>query len=170
MARSVPQHEEGLYLVWSVWPTTQCPLGPVSYQQVGAEGGHCFGLESRPRCSALTAAHQAGWRLREVAETSGRPSLAALELYLDQDAAHEKAEAARSLLGGDHRAILRSPRLAGACARCRRVTPSPEQRSPSRKPQQPRLKRPMGTTGNEPQSCGPCSARQSLHRCLAGEP
>jgi integrase len=37
---------------------------------------------------------------REVAEISGHRSLAALERYLDQDAAREKAEAARSLLVG----------------------------------------------------------------------
>jgi len=36
--------------------------------------------------------------LREVAEISSHRSLAALEKYLDQDAAREKAEAARSLL------------------------------------------------------------------------
>jgi integrase/recombinase XerD len=52
------------------------------------------------RRSALTAAHQAGLSLREVAEISGHRSLAALERYLDQDAAREKAEAARSLLVG----------------------------------------------------------------------
>jgi len=50
--------------------------------------------------SALTAAHQAGLSLREVAEISGHRSLAALECYLDQDAAREKAEAARNLLVG----------------------------------------------------------------------
>jgi len=50
------------------------------------------------RRSALTAAHQAGLSLREVAEISGHQSLAALERYLDQDAAKEKAEAARGLL------------------------------------------------------------------------
>jgi hypothetical protein len=33
-----------------------------------------------------------------VAEISGHRSLAALERYLDQDAAREKAEAARNLL------------------------------------------------------------------------
>ena len=37
---------------------------------------------------------------REVAEISGHRSLAALERYLDQDAAREKAEAARGLLLG----------------------------------------------------------------------
>jgi integrase/recombinase XerD len=52
------------------------------------------------RRSALTAAHQAGLSLREVAEISGHRSLAALEKYLDQDAARSKAEAARSLLLG----------------------------------------------------------------------
>lgn len=52
------------------------------------------------RRSALTAAHQAGRSLREVAEISGHRSLAALELYLDQDAAREKVEAARNLLVG----------------------------------------------------------------------
>jgi len=52
------------------------------------------------RRSALTAAHAAGLSLREVAEISGHRSLAALEKYLDQDAAREKAEAARSLLVG----------------------------------------------------------------------
>lgn len=50
------------------------------------------------RRSALTAAHQAGLSLREVAEISGHRSLASLEKYLDQDAAKEKAEAARGLL------------------------------------------------------------------------
>ena len=38
--------------------------------------------------------------MREVAEISGHCSLAALERYLDQDAARVKAEAARSLLVG----------------------------------------------------------------------
>ena len=53
------------------------------------------------RRSALTAAHLAGMSLRdEVAEISGHRSLAALERYLDQDAAREKAEAARALLVG----------------------------------------------------------------------
>ncbi len=63
-------------------------------EKVGIEGvsSHSF------RRSALTAAHQAGLSLREVAEISGHRSLAALERYLDQDAAREKAEAARSLL------------------------------------------------------------------------
>ena len=50
--------------------------------------------------SALTATHQAGLSLREVATISGHASLAALERYLDQDAAREKAEAAKSLLVG----------------------------------------------------------------------
>jgi integrase/recombinase XerD len=65
-------------------------------EKVGIEGvsSHSF------RRSALTAAHQAGLSLREVAEISGHRSLAALERYLDQDAAREKAEAARSLLVG----------------------------------------------------------------------
>jgi integrase/recombinase XerD len=65
-------------------------------EKVGIEG------VSSPsfRRSALTAAHQAGLSLREVAEISGHRSLAALERYLDQDAAREKAEAARSLLVG----------------------------------------------------------------------
>lgn len=63
-------------------------------EKVGIEGvsSHSF------RRSALTAAHAAGLSLREVAEISGHRSLAALEKYLDQDAAREKAEAARSLL------------------------------------------------------------------------
>jgi len=52
------------------------------------------------RHSALTAAHAAGLSLREVAEISGHRSLAALEKYLNQDAARSKAEAARSLLVG----------------------------------------------------------------------
>lgn len=52
------------------------------------------------RRSILTAAHQSGLTLREVAEISGHQSLAALEKYLDQDAAKEKAEAARGLLFG----------------------------------------------------------------------
>jgi integrase/recombinase XerD len=65
-------------------------------EKVGISGvsSHSF------RRSALTAAHQAGLSLREVAEISGHRSLAALERYLDQDAAREKAEAARSLLVG----------------------------------------------------------------------
>jgi|694.fasta_scaffold41570_5 integrase/recombinase XerD len=65
-------------------------------ETVGIEGvsSHSF------RRSALTAAHQAGLSLREVAEISGHRSLAALERYLDQDAAREKAEAARCLLVG----------------------------------------------------------------------
>jgi len=65
-------------------------------EKVGIEGvsSHSF------RRSALTAAHQAGLSLREVAEISGHRSLTALERYLDQDAAREKAEAARSLLVG----------------------------------------------------------------------
>jgi integrase/recombinase XerD len=65
-------------------------------EKVGIEGvsSHSF------RRSALTAAHQAGLSLREVAEISGHHSLAALERYLDQDAARVKAEAARSLLVG----------------------------------------------------------------------
>jgi integrase/recombinase XerD len=65
-------------------------------EKVGIEGvsSHSF------RRSALTAAHAAGLSLREVAEISGHRSLAALEKYLDQDAAREKAEAARSLLVG----------------------------------------------------------------------
>ena len=50
------------------------------------------------RRSALTAAHQAGLSLREVAEISGHQSLSALERYLDQDSAKGKAEAARGLL------------------------------------------------------------------------
>jgi integrase/recombinase XerD len=50
------------------------------------------------RRSAATAAHQAGLSLREVAAITGHSSLASLEKYLDQDAAREKAEAARSLL------------------------------------------------------------------------
>jgi integrase/recombinase XerD len=63
-------------------------------QKVGIEGvsSHSF------RRSALTAAHQAGLSLREVAEISGHQSLAALEKYLDQDAARSAAEAARGLL------------------------------------------------------------------------
>lgn len=65
-------------------------------EKVGIQGvsSHSF------RRSALTAAHAAGLSLREVAEISGHRSLAALEKYLDQDAAREKAEAARSLLVG----------------------------------------------------------------------
>ena len=61
---------------------------------IGGVSSHSF------RRSALTAAHQAGLSLREVAEISGHRSLAALERYLDQDAARVKAEAARSLLVG----------------------------------------------------------------------
>ena len=38
--------------------------------------------------------------ISKLAEISGHRSLAALERYLDQDAAREKAEAARSLLVG----------------------------------------------------------------------
>jgi hypothetical protein len=53
------------------------------------------------RCSALTAALHAGLSLRdEAAEISGHRRLAALERYLDQDAAREKSEAARILLVG----------------------------------------------------------------------
>jgi len=65
-------------------------------EKVGIDGvsSHSF------RRSALTAAHQAGLSLSEVAEISGHRSLAVLERYLDQDAAREKAEAARSLLVG----------------------------------------------------------------------
>lgn len=61
---------------------------------VGVEGvsSHSF------RRSALTAAHQSGLSLREVATISGHASLAALERYLDQDAAREKADGARGLL------------------------------------------------------------------------
>lgn len=61
---------------------------------VGVDGvsSHSF------RRSALTAAHQAGLSLREVATISGHASLAALERYLDADAAVVKAEAARGLL------------------------------------------------------------------------
>jgi integrase/recombinase XerD len=63
-------------------------------EKVGIEGvsSHSF------RRSALTAAHQAGLSLREVAEISGHRSLSSLEKYLDQDAAKERAEAARGLL------------------------------------------------------------------------
>ena len=50
------------------------------------------------RRSALTAAHEAGLSLKAVAEISGHQSLAALERYLDQAVAKDKAEAARSLL------------------------------------------------------------------------
>jgi integrase/recombinase XerD len=61
---------------------------------VGVDGvsSHSF------RRSALTAAHQSGLSLREVAEISGHQSLAALERYLDQDAAKAKANQARGLL------------------------------------------------------------------------
>jgi integrase len=61
---------------------------------VGVEGvsSHSF------RRSVLTAAHQSGLSLREVATISGHASLAALERYLDQDAAREKADGARGLL------------------------------------------------------------------------
>jgi integrase/recombinase XerD len=64
--------------------------------RLGIEGvsSHSF------RRSALTAAHQAGLSLREVAEISGHQSLAALERYLDQDAAKERADGARGLLLG----------------------------------------------------------------------
>jgi integrase/recombinase XerD len=63
-------------------------------EKVGIAGvsSHSF------RLSALIAAHQAGLSLREVAEISGQRSLASLEKYLDQDAAREKADAARGLL------------------------------------------------------------------------
>ena len=50
------------------------------------------------RRSMLTAAHEAGYSLRQVAEISGHQSLAALERYLDQDVAKAKAEEARNLL------------------------------------------------------------------------
>ncbi|MEY4358595.1 MAG: hypothetical protein RLZZ631_81 [Cyanobacteriota bacterium] len=62
--------------------------------EVGLKGvsSHSF------RRSAATAAHQAGLSLREVAAITGHSSLASLERYLDQDAAREKADAARGLL------------------------------------------------------------------------
>jgi integrase/recombinase XerD len=62
--------------------------------QLGLQGvsSHSF------RRSALTAAHQAGLSLRALAEISGHQSLAALERYLDADAARAQAEEARSLL------------------------------------------------------------------------
>ena len=61
---------------------------------VGVDGvsSHSF------RRSTLTAAHQSGLSLREVAEISGHQSLAALERYLDQDAARDRADGARGLL------------------------------------------------------------------------
>lgn len=61
---------------------------------VGVDGvsSHSF------RRSAATAAHAAGLSLREVAAMTGHQSLAALERYLDQDAAKERAEGARGLL------------------------------------------------------------------------
>lgn len=43
---------------------------------------------------------EAGLSLREVAEISGQKNLAALERYLDQDAARERTEAASGLLVG----------------------------------------------------------------------
>lgn len=63
---------------------------------VGIEGvsSHSF------RRSALTAAHEAGLSLKAVAEISGHESITALERYLDQGVAKEKAEAARGLLFG----------------------------------------------------------------------
>jgi integrase/recombinase XerD len=71
----------------------QTAIGKLA-DKVGISGvsSHSF------RRSALTAAHQAGLSLREVAEISGHQSLAALERYLDQDTAREKAEGARGLL------------------------------------------------------------------------
>jgi len=50
------------------------------------------------RRSALTSAHEAGLSLKAVAEISGHQSLAALERYLDQGVAKDKAEEARALL------------------------------------------------------------------------
>ena len=52
---------------------------------------------SRP---ALTVAHEAGLNLREMVKISCHRSLAALERYLDQDAAREKSETGWSLLVG----------------------------------------------------------------------
>jgi integrase/recombinase XerD len=65
--------------------------------QLGLKGvsSHSF------RRSALTAAHQAGYCLKAVAEISGHRSLASLEKYLDQDVAKAEAETARGLLLGD---------------------------------------------------------------------
>jgi integrase/recombinase XerD len=61
---------------------------------VGVDGvsSHSF------RRSALTAAHEAGLSLKAVAEISGHKSIGALERYLDQGVAKEKAEEARGLL------------------------------------------------------------------------
>ena len=64
-----------------------------------AEGLGLKGISSHSfRRSALTIAHAEGRSLREVAVISGHQSLAALEKYLDQDAARVKAEAARGLM------------------------------------------------------------------------
>jgi integrase len=46
----------------------------------------------------ITAAHEAGLSLKAVAEISGHKSIGALERYLDQGVAKEKAEEARGLL------------------------------------------------------------------------
>jgi integrase/recombinase XerD len=75
---------------------------PSGHYKAGREGGVGIdGVSSHSfRRSALTAAHQAGLSQCEVAQISGHHSLAALERYLDQDAARVKAEAARSLLVG----------------------------------------------------------------------
>jgi hypothetical protein len=52
--------------------------------------GICVSSNSFHR-SVLTAAHQAGLSLREVAKISKHSSMEGLEKYLDQDAAREMA-------------------------------------------------------------------------------
>jgi integrase/recombinase XerD len=72
---------------------------PDCVQQTGRHGGRGGRLQPFIQAlHALTAAHQSGLSLREVATISGHASLAALERYLDQDAAREKADGARGLL------------------------------------------------------------------------
>ena len=79
-------------------PSRSASATPDRHQQAGRRlwPGWCEFTSFRR--SVLTNAHQNGHSLREVAEISGHRSLAALEKYLDQDAAREKADAARGLL------------------------------------------------------------------------
>jgi len=88
-----------------VFPGQACP--PLSVRWVQSAIGKLaeevgIAWESSPgfRRTGLTAAHQAGVSLREVAEISGHRSLAGLDRYLDQDVARDKSEAVRGLLVG----------------------------------------------------------------------
>ena len=64
-----------------------------------AEAAGLHGVSSHSfRRSTLTAAHQSGLSLRSTAAISGHQSLAALEKYLDADAAKAEAESARGIL------------------------------------------------------------------------